>query len=75
MFYAITNLKGTKALASKMRRWSNDRQGYATTIRQVGTGLLVEKDKQPWAELAGSMTNDTQIYPCETEAEALGRLR
>jgi len=73
-YYAITNLSNAKVLAAKMRRWSESGSGYAASIRQVGNGIMVEKEKKPWAELAGHMTNNTQIYPCRTEAEAIERL-
>jgi len=74
MYFAITNLNNPKALAAKMRRWSQDMHGYAESVRQSRNGIVVKKDKQPWSELAGHMTNDTQIFPCKTEQEALERL-
>ena len=74
-FFVITNLNNAKTLAAKMRRWSESADGYAASVRQVGNGIVVEKGKKPWAELAGHMTNNTQIYPCRTEAEAIEHLR
>lgn len=65
MKWRITNLKNAKNLAAKMRRWSESQSGYAENVSRRGHDIIVEKESKPWAELAGHMTNDTQIYSVE----------
>lgn len=54
--YRITNLSNAKALAAKLRRRGQD-------AHQEGDSVIVARRSRPWAELAGHMTNDTQIVP------------
>jgi hypothetical protein len=65
MIWRVTNLRRAKILAANLRRWNNhyqyNEEHHARDIRQEGNDILVERDKKPWAELAGHMTHDTQI--------------
>lgn len=54
--YRITNLRGAKTLAAKLRRRGQD-------AHQEGDSVIVARRSRPWAELAGHMTTDTQIVP------------
>jgi len=71
MIYVVTNLDNAESLARKMRRWSQDRYGYAQSVARRGNSIIVKKDKKPWSELAGHMTNDTQIYTATNMEKAL----
>lgn len=67
-FYRITNLSNAKGFCAKVRRWMQRGESSYFHAEQQGDNAVIGKNgERPWGELAGYMTNSTQIENAKQE--------